>query len=513
MKKIMSIMLTLCLSLSLASPAAAAFGADSPRFLDVPMNHWAFPYIQKAAENEWVAGVGDGKFDPNGKVTGAQFTTMVVRAFYEKYIDQSAESSYWYEPYQIVANKQSLLTDQAVGINLNSTMDKPLTRTEMAFILSRVIGNQGLNPSKDKIETTKNKIPDLKSIDEDFRNGVAISYCLGLLSGTDDKGTFDGNSNMNRAQAAVVLCRLDEVIKNGGAVDQPNQPEEPSKPVDPVEPNEPVETPDGNYGPVGTISDTPVKLSYSTHKPVTDYWSKAPADIQAITDKDAFNAAVQTLKDQEMIRNAPENKGGWSPYYNYAAFVLTGDASTPFDQKQLNVTKAMGIMSSNTYGIGSKDRLKNADNNKLCVFVSAAGDNVVDICQDIVNKISAGNDKELAEQLVQEIADHFSYGSGSFDWDGGTTGDCDDYENATGSLFAVAGIPYIHSGGDSNSGPHDWGYAYLDGNWYAVDSTYYDGTTDINYAHMDIDQYHASEGCGPLRDSERVAMALVEAAQ
>ena len=118
MKKIMSIMLTLCLSLSLASPAAAAFGADSPRFLDVPMNHWAFPYIQKAAENEWVAGVGDGKFDPNGKVTGAQFTTMVVRAFYEKYIDQSAESSYWYEPYQIVANKQSLLTDQAVGINL-----------------------------------------------------------------------------------------------------------------------------------------------------------------------------------------------------------------------------------------------------------------------------------------------------------------------------------------------------------------------------------------------------------
>ena len=193
-KKVLSV-----LAMVVAMAMVGTLFASVPKFSDVPMNHWAFPYIQKAAENEWVAGVGDGKFDPNGKVTGAQFTTMVVRAFYEKYIDQSAESNYWYEPYQIVANKHSLLTDQAVGINLNSTMDKPLTRTEMAFILSRVIGNQGLNPSKDKIEATKNQIPDINSIDKNYQNGVAISYCLGLLSGTDDKGTFDGNSNMNRA--------------------------------------------------------------------------------------------------------------------------------------------------------------------------------------------------------------------------------------------------------------------------------------------------------------------------
>lgn len=502
-KRICALLTAAVLCVGMTLPALAA----GPSFSDVAVNHWAFPYIQKAAENEWVAGVGDGKFDPNGKVTGAQFTTMVVRAFYEKYIDKNEEASYWYEPYQIVANKQSLLTDQAVGINLNSTMDKPLTRTEMAFILSRVIGNQGLNPSKDKIEATKNQIPDLKSIDEDFRNGVAISYCLGLLSGTDNKGTFDGNSNMNRAQAAVVLCRLDEVIKNGGAVDQPNQPEEPSKPVDPVEPEKPVETPDGDYGPVGTLSDTPVKLSYSTHKPVTDYWSKAPADIQAITDKDAFNAAVQTLKDQEMIRNAPENKGGWSPYYNYAAYIRTGD------QKQINVTGAMSIMSSNTYGLAAKGRLKNANSTSLYVFGASRGDDVVAICQDIVNKVPAGSDKELAEQLVQEISNRFSYGAGSFDWDSGTTGDCDSYEGVTGSLFAVADIPYIHSGGDSTQGPHDWGYAYLDGNWYAVDSTYYEGTGDINYAHMDIDEYLQKYGCEPLSNKCKVAMTLVEIAE
>lgn len=502
-KKVLAFVSAIALCVSLGTTALAA----GPSFSDVAVNHWAYPYIEKAAENEWVAGVGDGKFDPNGKVTGAQFTTMVVRAFYEKYIDKNEEYDTWYGPYQTVAIKHALIHDQGLNIDLNSAMERPLTRTEMAFILSQVISNQGLTPAKDKIEATKNQIPDINTIDENFRNGVAISYCLGLLSGTDDKGTFDGNSNMNRAQAAVVLCRLDEVIKNGGAVEQPNQPEEPSKPVEPVEPDQPTETPDGNYGPVGTISDTPVKLSYSTHKPVTDYWSKAPADIQAITDKDAFNAAVQTLKDQEMIRNAPENKGGWSPYYNYAAYIRTGD------QKQINVTSAMGAMSSNTYGLGAKGRLKNADSTNLYVFGTAANDDVVAICQDIVNKTSAGTDKQLAEQLVQAIADRFSYGSGSFDWDGGTTGDCDDYENATGSLFAVANIPYIHSGGDSNAGPHDWGYAYLDGDWYAIDSTYYEGTTDTKYSHMDIDEYFLENGCGPLRDTERVAMCLVEIAE
>ncbi len=501
-KRICALLTAAVLYVGMTLPALAA----GPSFSDVAVNHWAFPYIQKAAENEWVAGVGDGKFDPNGKVTGAQFTTMVVRAFYEKYIDQNEEYDTWYGPYQTVAIKHALIHDQGLGIDLNSAMERPLSRTEMAFILSQVISNQGLTPAKDKIEATKSQIPDINSIDKNYQKGVAISYCLGLLSGTDDKGTFDGNSNMNRAQAAVVLCRLDEVIKNGGTVEQPNQPEEPSKPVDPVEPNEPVETPDGNYGPVGTLSDSPVKLSYSTHKPVTDYWSKAPADIQAITDKDAFNAAVQTLKDQEMIRNAPENKGGWSPYYNYAAYVWMGD------QKQLNVTGAISRMSSNTYGMGAKGRLKNADNTNLYVFGSAGDstDPVVATCQEIVDKTSAGTEKKLAEQLVQVIADRFSYGSGSFDWNGGTMGDCDDYESATGALFAVADIPYIHSGGDSTQGPHDWGYAYLDGNWYAVDSTYYEGTGDINYAHMDIDEYLQKYGCEPLSHIEKIAMCLVE---
>lgn len=154
----------------------------------------------------------------------------------------------------------------------------------------------------------------------------------------------------------------------------------------------------------------------------------------------------------------------------------------------------------------------------MYVFGSAAGDDVVATCKEIVDKTSAGTDKELAEQLVQAIADRFSYGSGSFDWDGGTTGDCDDYENATGSLFAVADIPYIHVRGDSNSGPHAWGYAYLDGDWYAVDSTYADsdGASDENsleYAHMNIDEYLQKHGGNPLNDTQKVAMALVEAAQ
>jgi hypothetical protein len=49
-------------------------------FTDVPATHWASPYIAYAELNEWTAGVGGGKYDPNGLVTLQQAAVFMLKS-------------------------------------------------------------------------------------------------------------------------------------------------------------------------------------------------------------------------------------------------------------------------------------------------------------------------------------------------------------------------------------------------------------------------------------------------
>ena len=55
-------------------------GATAQKFSDVPTSHWAAGYIEYCANLKIVEGVGDGKFDPEGKLTTAAFTKMLLVA-------------------------------------------------------------------------------------------------------------------------------------------------------------------------------------------------------------------------------------------------------------------------------------------------------------------------------------------------------------------------------------------------------------------------------------------------
>lgn len=47
-------------------------------FADVPATHWAAKYIAYCADAGYINGVGNGKFDPTGKLTGYQFGKLVL---------------------------------------------------------------------------------------------------------------------------------------------------------------------------------------------------------------------------------------------------------------------------------------------------------------------------------------------------------------------------------------------------------------------------------------------------
>ena len=54
--------------------------ADSPiRFRDVPESHWAYRFISTAAAYGWVTGIGEDLFAPNDEITRAQAAVIVNR--------------------------------------------------------------------------------------------------------------------------------------------------------------------------------------------------------------------------------------------------------------------------------------------------------------------------------------------------------------------------------------------------------------------------------------------------
>ena len=237
MKKLISLLLSLTVIMSLSVSAFAA----APSFSDVPVNHWAYQFVEQAANNGWVAGVGDGKFNPNGKVTGAEWYTMVIRAFFPDKIPDEAPagqwySGKWYAPYA-AADEQLALAERLDYATSQDIAERPLTRAEMAAVIFKVLEWYDVQAPEDKLTEAEQSIPDLSNYDmADGRYGPIIKcYALGILAGTDSKGTFNGEADMTRAQAAVTLCRLADVIeaKENGTLPGPDDKPDPKPDPEP----------------------------------------------------------------------------------------------------------------------------------------------------------------------------------------------------------------------------------------------------------------------------------------
>lgn len=181
-------------------------------FRDVPLSHWALEYIQSAAKNGWISGDENQRFNPEQPVTGAELITMVTQMLYSDEIQTGSSEGMWYRPYQVVANQHHLLSNSE--LDLNSKMSAVLNRQEMAFILAQAMDDLNAQLDMDSTLGAQNKIPDFDAIPDAFQPSVKLVYQFGIITGVDYTGTFAGNQNMTRAQAAVVLCQLQKLFSN-----------------------------------------------------------------------------------------------------------------------------------------------------------------------------------------------------------------------------------------------------------------------------------------------------------
>lgn len=226
-KRILNLALALALSLSLAAPALAVY--ETPTFTDVPKSFWGYVSIEKAAENKWISGNPDGTFAPNANVTYSQFCVMLVSAFFpEQLASYTGPSSPWYAPSCTIAAQNDLLLGTRVEQTptLEGAVSQPMSRYEMALVVSNTLYKINAKiPTPQEQADQMDQTPDYWDIPKQYRNAVLLVKATGVLSGMDSAGTFGGSGNLSRAQAAVVLGKLNDLRNTGdGSAVNPNLP-------------------------------------------------------------------------------------------------------------------------------------------------------------------------------------------------------------------------------------------------------------------------------------------------
>lgn len=209
-KRLMSGALSIALALTMVSTSAFAVSVE---FTDVPSSHWASSSISEMADKGIMSGIGNNLFAPSNTLTGAEFVTMIVRHFYEDKLGTEGEK--WYSEFMDAAKSANILT------GTNVTAEGTINRYDMAQLMYNVLKAEGITTSS---LSDTSKVADWASVPSIYRDAVSVCYNMGMLTGVDNKGTFNGTGVMDRAQAAVVMDRLLEVCSGG----TPSTPEKPA---------------------------------------------------------------------------------------------------------------------------------------------------------------------------------------------------------------------------------------------------------------------------------------------
>ena len=500
--------LGLCAPLTLPARAAATFN-------DIPASHWSYSYVQTASNNGWVNGVGNGKYNPNGNVTAAEWYTMALRMAYGRDTLDSVEvpanelyANKWYAKTMTYAIDEMLfvysggVTGSTVG-QVMTDMESNISREKMAASIWNILKDYGYKAG----DLSTVSIPDMGTVNQGYQYGVKVAYSTGILQGVDSTGKFDPKASMTRAQAATVLCRLYDLLETlpdfDGTITTPETPDVPETPENPETPETPenpgeTDTPTGNYGPVGTVSDFVVTLHYSTHAPTVDYWTDAPQWIKDKTDKDAFNCLAQTLLDPEnAVATETIDRVSRNPYYNYAVYENWED-----NDKFYYVTGLFNILRNFKF----EQAVWNP------AVATGSGFFTIDHCYEnrnerdfeFLNKVNDSmSDREVAIEALKMLQQYSTYkataNGGSIFSSTSLSGqivemNCDAATLDLCGMLVQVDIPVLKFGWSDvpGVGDHTTCYAKLDGEWYVVESTMalgYKGNNIADYCIYTPDDY------------------------
>ena len=154
-KRVLSLALAAALCLGLFAPA---YAASAQTFTDVPPDHWAYSYIQEAAADGAVNGVGNNRFNPDGVLSMAEWSCILARAFYGNEVEAKAKTM-WYNREVEVLQEHHIL-----GFVNDFQLSAPASRVQMAETVAKLLKDKNVTADASKVAAAKAEITDLDSI-------------------------------------------------------------------------------------------------------------------------------------------------------------------------------------------------------------------------------------------------------------------------------------------------------------------------------------------------------------
>ena len=225
-RRLSALFLTLTL-LFCTLPAAAAEGDDwllpkvreAPAFTDMT-DVWCEDAVQTVCQAGLMQGRSDGSFNPSGELTGAHIVTICARLYDlltggDGVLPEPVEGQEWYDPAYSTLSKALDLLDAAgttpTGLHAQTEAlleDVPPDDTVQRYTFISLL-NQTLQAA-DVALPAVNQI----SVVPDCKDSAVLSfYNAGILTGSDQYGSFQSSEILNRGQAAAILARLADLAQ------------------------------------------------------------------------------------------------------------------------------------------------------------------------------------------------------------------------------------------------------------------------------------------------------------
>ncbi|MCL2814041.1 MAG: S-layer homology domain-containing protein [Oscillospiraceae bacterium] len=176
------------------------------QFTDVDEDMWYDEAVATVYEYGLMAGKGGDEFDPAGNITVAEAITIAARVhnIYNGGSGEFEQSEPWHQAYVDYA-----VANGTISVNDFTNYNRAATRAEMAYIFARtsvpilLMYVDAGNPPPN----TVNSLPDVDSNTLHY-GYIRMLYEAGILTGSDEYGTFYPDSNIIRAETAAIISRV-----------------------------------------------------------------------------------------------------------------------------------------------------------------------------------------------------------------------------------------------------------------------------------------------------------------
>lgn len=202
---------------------------EFPLFSDIS-NHWAQKDINEFVQKGIVAGYGNGLFKPNENVNGDALVKMAVLALTEeqpngkrmwkktfrwKVTNEELSSKMSFQEYSFIGSsnepwsKPYLSAASDLGITSNWANDdfiKSFKRKDVALLVANIMNMVKINNNKPAV------FNDTSNLSDEYMKAIELVNNFSIFGGYPD-GSFKPDNQVTRAEAVIVLSRLNEFLK------------------------------------------------------------------------------------------------------------------------------------------------------------------------------------------------------------------------------------------------------------------------------------------------------------